>query len=225
MAKVILVGSQKGGSGKSTMTSFIANFLSNNSKIKILVIDADDAQQSLLSKRNQEIKAGLCQETNLPYLLMGSLSSQVPELIEMYSDLYDIIMVDLPGNLKQKGVLSTYVLADVILIPLQTDFVSLDSLTKFIKVYYDEIKPLQDENNISCKVGAFLNNVNPRGIEVNELLNQKDSFKDKFILFENLIPQSNVTFGREFNTYEQYNNIANNSKYNQFIEELVEFIK
>lgn len=225
MAKVILVGSQKGGSGKSTMTSFIANFLSNNSKIRILVIDADDAQQSLLSKRNQEIKEGLCEEKNLPYLLMGSLSSQVPELIEMYADLYDIIMVDLPGNLKQKGVLSTYVLADVILIPLQTDFVSLDSLTKFIKVYYDEIKPLQVENNISCKVGAFLNNVNPRGIEVNELLNQRDSFKDKFTLFENLIPQSSVTFGREFNTYEQYQNIANNSKYNQFIDELVDFIK
>lgn len=225
MAKVILVGSQKGGSGKSTMTSFIANFLSNNSKIKLLVIDADDAQQSLLSKRNQEIQDGLCDANNPPYLLMGSLSAQVPDLLEAYSDLYDIIMVDLPGNLKQKGVLSTYVLADIVLIPLQTDFVSLDSLTKFIKVYYDEIKPLQEQNNLSCKIGAFLNNVNPRGIEVNELLNQKDTFKNKFMLFESLIPQSSVTFGREFNTYEQYNNNANNSKYNQFIEELVDFIK
>lgn len=189
-----------------------------------MVIDADDSQQSLLSKRNLEKEEGLYSEAEEPYMLMGSLSAQVPELLENFSDLYDIIMVDLPGNLKQKGVLSTYALADVLLIPAKADFLNLNSLVRFIEILKEDVAPFQKENNLNTKIGVFLNNVNPRSIEVKELLNTKENYKSSFYLFDNIIPTSDVTFGREFNTYSDYENDRNQPKYNLFIEELISFI-
>src|SRR5690606_26781727 len=104
MSKVVLIGGQKGGIGKSTMTSFFANFLTNMAEKNVLVIDADDLQHTLVRKRASEINEGLYTEDEAPYKLIPAASDDVPDLIDSMGDMYDIIMVDLPGNLKQSGV-------------------------------------------------------------------------------------------------------------------------
>ena len=224
MSKVLIIGGQKGGTGKSTITSFIANYLANNSSLRLLVIDADDMQQSLLSKRNTELANNIYTEDKAPYKLIGSSSKNVAKLIDDYDDVYDIIMVDLPGNLKQDGVLGTYTLANYILFPILPDFVNLNSFLKFLELYKEEVMPLQRKLNIECKIAAFLNNVNVRGVEVKELLDQREKYKEVIPIFENVIPRSEVTFGREFNTYDEYKNNNSPDKYDAFLTEFLEFI-
>jgi len=224
MSKVLIIGGQKGGTGKSTITSFIANYLSNYSKLKILVIDADDLQQSLLSKRSVELNNNIYMEDKAPYRLIGSLSTQVSSLISTYDDVYDIIMVDLPGNIKQEGVLSVYALANYILFPILPDFVNLNSFLKFLELYKEEVIPIQQKLAVDCKIAAFLNNVNVRSVEVKELLAQREKYNDLIPIFQNVIPHSEVTFGREFNTYEEYKNSGSPDKYDAFITEFLEFI-
>jgi len=224
MSKVLIIGGQKGGTGKSTITSFIANYLSNHSSLKLLVIDADDMQQSLLSKRNTELANNMYTEEKAPYRLIGSLSNQVSSLISTYDDVYDIIMVDLPGNLKQEGVFGIYALANYILFPITPDFVNLNSFIKFLELYKEDVVPVQQKLAVECKIAAFLNNVNVRSVEVKILLDQRENYHDLIPIFQNVIPRSEVTFARKFNTYEEYKNSESSDKYAAFIAEFLEFI-
>lgn len=223
MSKVVLIGGQKGGIGKSTMTSFFANFLTNMADKNVLVIDADDLQHTLVRKRASEISEGLYTEDNAPYKLIPAASNDVCNLIETWDDMYDIIMVDLPGNLKQKGVVDTYCKADFIFIPVKPDFQNLDSLQLFMQYYYEDIVEDKLDNNSDCKVIAFLNNVDIRNKDTREFLNIKEQFEQMIPIMENFISRS-VLFERGFNTHEEYLNPADKKKYWNFYEEILTII-
>ena len=44
---VIIIGNQKGGAGKSTLTLLLANYLTQNKKCKVTVLDMDYQSQPL----------------------------------------------------------------------------------------------------------------------------------------------------------------------------------
>lgn len=223
MSKVVLIGGQKGGIGKSTMTSFFANFLTNMAEKNVLVIDADDLQHTLVRKRASEINEGLYTEDEAPYKLIPAASDDVPDLIDSMGDMYDIIMVDLPGNLKQSGVVEVYCKADFIFIPLKIDFQNLDSLKLFLQYYNEDIVEEKLKNNSDCKVVAFLNNVDNRNKDTREFLNIKEQFEKMIPVMDEYITRS-VLFERGFNTFEAYENAVDKKKYWNFYKEVLEII-
>jgi len=223
MSKVILIGGQKGGIGKSTMTSFFANFLTNMANKNLLVIDADDLQHTLARKRAAEIKEGHYTEDEAPYKLIAATSDDVSDLIDSLDDAYDIIMVDLPGNLKQSGVVDVYCKADYIFIPLKIDFQNLDSLKLFLQYYEEDIVIEKLNNNSSCIVTAFLNNVDNRNKDTRGFLNIKEEFDKMIPVMENFISRS-VLFERGFNTFEAYENAVDKKKYWNFYKEVLDII-
>lgn len=223
MSKIVLIGGQKGGIGKSTMTSFFANFLTNMANKNILVIDADDLQHTLVRKRAAEIKEGFYKEENAPYKLIAAASDDVSDLIDSLDDAYDIIMVDLPGNLKQSGVVDVYCKADFIFIPLKIDFQNLDSLKLFLQYYEEDIVIEKLNNNSTCVVTAFLNNVDNRNKDTKGFLNIKEEFDKMIPLMENYISRS-VLFERGFNTFEAYENAVDKKKYWNFYKEVLDII-
>ncbi|MFN4083967.1 MAG: ParA family protein [Bacteroidia bacterium] len=220
--KIINIGNQKGGVGKSTITSLIANYLHLKTDYSVCVIDADDLQGTLSHFRNKDLENGH-KEENL-YDLIKINSKDFPKTyMNAIMGEYDFVFVDLPGNLKQQGVIQAYAMADYIFIPTSLTPADLDSTLKFVDYYDKDILPVRSKAGFSKPViKAFLNKINPRTLEYKQFdLNREVYTNPEFL--EGFIPYSEVTFGRNANTAEIYSGNGNKD-FNRFCEELISVI-
>lgn len=127
---VILIGNQKGGAGKSTLTLLFANYLTQVKKRKVTVLDMD-YQQSISSKAE---KAKILE--NEP------LYDVVPAELKIFPSLHssltnrtgEIIIIDLPGKMDDDGLLPVFAAADVVICPFAYDEFSVDSTILFAMV-------------------------------------------------------------------------------------------
>jgi chromosome partitioning protein len=127
---VILIGNQKGGAGKSTLTLLFANYLTQVKKRKVTVLDMD-YQQSISSKAE---KAKILE--NEP------LYDVVPAELKIFPSLHssltnragEIIIIDLPGKMDDDGLLPVFTAADVVICPFAYDEFSVDSTILFAMV-------------------------------------------------------------------------------------------
>src|ERR1035437_907071 len=102
--KIISFYTQKGGSGKTTLTHLVALALVSKTVGKsVLVLDAD-SQQSLVKGleaiRFSEGKADIMP----PYDLQYCPITQVQEVLKEKWGKYDYIFIDLPGTMDMEGV-------------------------------------------------------------------------------------------------------------------------
>ncbi|PKP45961.1 MAG: hypothetical protein CVT95_07805, partial [Bacteroidetes bacterium HGW-Bacteroidetes-12] len=123
----------------------------------------------------------------------------------------------------QSGVVDVYCKADFIFIPLKIDFQNLDSLKLFLQYYEEDIVIEKLNNNSTCVVTAFLNNVDNRNKDTRGFLNIKEEFDKMIPLMENYISRS-VLFERGFNTFETYENVVDKKKYWNFYKEVLDII-
>lgn len=127
---VILIGNQKGGAGKSTLTLLFANYLTQVKKRKVTVLDMD-YQQSISSKAE---KAKILE--NEP------LYDVVPAELKIFPSLHssltnragEIIIIDLPGKMDDDGLLPVFAAADIVICPFAYDEFSVDSTILFAMV-------------------------------------------------------------------------------------------
>lgn len=213
-------GNQKGGVGKTVITSLVANYIHNNyKKLKIVVIDADDLQSSLYSLRQKEIENLSEKEKKSLYRLLKIGSKDLPSQIEILQEEYDIIFVDLPGNLKQPGVITAYYLIDLLFIPSQASSFDLDSTMKFISLY-NEVLEERKAANAKTKLYGIFSRVDPQNRDFKNLYANKDNFEIPFL--NNYIPESKVAFQRNVSTIETYEN--NRQDYTDICEEVISLI-
>lgn len=199
--KVITFGNQKGGVGKSTLTSLFANYIHLETDKLVCVVDADDKQMSLFRTRKKELDRG-AQEKEL-YNLIQINSIDFPALYDnSLKGKFDYIFVDLPGNLKQPGVLATFVYVDFLFIPTSLSSFDLDSMAIFFELYNQVIKK-RKEINETVEIFGILNRFNPRMKEFAEFKEMREKLPFKFL--DNHIPQSDVMFQRSVSTTEAYN--------------------
>lgn len=223
--KVVSIGNQKGGVGKSTITSLVANYLHNNyPDIKIIVVDADDYQNSLIQIRNAEKTAYSerpdFDENNL-YQLVQINSADYPEHDDSLRNEYDIIFIDFPGNLKQAGVITTYHFIDHLFIPTGTSKMDIDSTFEFAGFFKDEVANERKKVGLETTVYGFFNRVVKNNNDFKQLYEAKDQFPIPFL--ENYITESPVTFQRFVSTIETYQNSAYNN-YEDFCKELLTIV-
>ena len=98
---IIAVTSDKGGVGKSTITTLFASYLHANAKDKGLVIgvvDIDDFQNSIGSLRDRDKRDPDYSEE---FDVIPLSSEEFINRIDFLRDAFDIILVDFPGSLKQ----------------------------------------------------------------------------------------------------------------------------
>ncbi len=127
---VILLGNQKGGAGKSTVTLLLANYLAVNKKRPVTVLDMD-YQQSISSKYE---KAQLT-ESMLPYEVLSADLRDFPGLMEVLSKNADeIVLIDLPGKMDDDDLIPVIRAGDLILCPFGYDQFSVDSTLLFAMV-------------------------------------------------------------------------------------------
>jgi chromosome partitioning protein len=124
---IIIIGNQKGGAGKSTLTLLLANYLSIAKKCKVTVIDMD-YQQSIAQKYE---KAKLLENAE-PYEVVATSLDQYHILKEvMLVNPDDIALIDLPGKLDDDGLIPVFKSADLVVCPFAYDEFSFESTILF----------------------------------------------------------------------------------------------
>jgi len=204
-AKICCFANQKGGVGKSTLTSLIANYLHLKTNYRVCVIDADNNQRTLEEVRKRDIEL-LGMDESILYDLLSVDSNNVPSVIEeMLSypdeDQYDYIFIDLPGNILQKGVFQTYFFVEFCFLPTDVTFADISSLSKFIDIYNKEVVEKRKSLGLDTYLYGVLSKINPKQIEVREFVNNIKTQPIKFM--SNYIPHT-VALKREITTGSEH---------------------
>lgn len=221
---VVSIGNQKGGVGKSVITSLVANYIHKEwgSKLRIAVVDCDDLQGSLHKLRQRDLEDQGTETAN-NYRLLQISSEVFPSEVEFLIDEYDIIFVDLPGNLKQPGVLQCYNLVDVLIAPTQTSSLDLQSTIDFISMYKSTIIPTRESFDLKTAIYGLFSRVDVQNLEFKEY-NSEESRKALPVEFlENFVPESKVAFQRNVSTINAYSN-TKYENYTDLCEEILDKI-
>ena len=202
MSKIITISNHKGGVGKTTSVINIGAGLNKLGK-KVLLIDLDpqanlseslnleDQQYTIYGNIRGEYKIQPIEITKGLHIVPSSidlsgaeveLSSEIgreyilKELLEPLRASYDFILIDSPPSLGLLTV-NAFVSSDMVLIPLQAQYLALKGLTKLIDVI-DRIKQrLNKELTIG---GVFITLYDQRKVlnrNVVEIINTR--FRDK----------------------------------------------
>lgn len=127
---VILIGNQKGGAGKSTLTLLLANYLTTLRGRRVTVLDMD-YQQSIATKA---AKAEILENEPL-YEVIPSDLKHFPMLLKVLGKNHgEIVLIDLPGKMDDDGLIPVFLSGDVILCPFNYDEFSVDSTLLFAMV-------------------------------------------------------------------------------------------
>lgn len=126
----IIIGNQKGGAGKSTLTMLFANFLTTQKHATVTVLDMD-YQQSI----SQKYEKAKVLENAEPYEVIAANLEDFPMLKQAIAkDPSDILLVDLPGKLDDDGLIPVFNAADLVVCPFSYDEFSFDSTVLFAVV-------------------------------------------------------------------------------------------
>lgn len=124
---IILIGNQKGGAGKSTLTLLLANYLTLNKKCTVTVVDMD-YQQSIAQKYE---KAKLLENAE-PYQVIAAELEHFPLMQEaMLQNNKEVVLIDLPGKLDDDGLLPVFQAAGLVICPFAYDEFSFESTILF----------------------------------------------------------------------------------------------
>lgn len=127
-AKIISIGNQKGGVGKSTVTMQLAGALSRCG-FKVLVVDADE--QATVTKWS-----AMSDETPFPAHVVGLAASgaKLHREIQKFVDLYEFILVDCPPSVSAPTPQSAFLVSDLVLIPTRPSLADIWAVQETIKL-------------------------------------------------------------------------------------------
>jgi chromosome partitioning protein len=133
---IIIIGNQKGGAGKSTLTLLLANYLTLNKKCTVTVVDMD-YQQSIAQKYE---KAKLLENAE-PYQVIAAELEHFPLMQEaMLQNNKEVVLIDLPGKLDDDGLIPVFQSAGLIICPFAYDEFSFESTILF-SVVLQKVNP------------------------------------------------------------------------------------
>jgi chromosome partitioning protein len=128
---IIIIGNQKGGAGKSTLTMLLANYLTQIQNHKVTVIDMD-YQQSI----SQKFEKAKILENKEPYEVVSGSLQEFPGMLEDIKQHPDeIVLIDLPGRLDDDGLTKVFKSAELAICPFSYDEFSFESTILFALVF------------------------------------------------------------------------------------------
>jgi chromosome partitioning protein len=123
---IIIIGNKKGGTGKSTLTLLLANFLTQIKECRVTVIDMD-YQQSIAQKYD---KARILENAEL-YQVLPATPESYPFLCDVLSRAKkEIVLIDL-GKLDDDSLIPVFNTADLVICPFSYDEFSFYSTILF----------------------------------------------------------------------------------------------
>lgn len=224
MPVTLSIASQKGGEGKTTLTSMVAGRLHYVLGRRCLCVDADH-QKSLLDlrRRDEETLGGkpefqdMC---NLFYSRNGCGCYPIFQLDEKHygsldhllssilSNHLDVVLVDLPGTVKDPLVLETLLQIEYLFVPVTPDYVSFESALAYHRLLTSMRREFADRCRLK-EIRYFLNKVETRSME--RVAGMLEKYRPVFaeqnmVFFKSMLPRS-TRFGKEAgDTREIYRN-------------------
>ncbi|WP_312508834.1 ParA family protein [Chryseobacterium culicis] len=148
----ISIYTQKGGVGKSTITTLLASVLHYRLGYNVLVMDCDFPQHSLSNMRERDMKsimesdyhkrAAMKQFQSINKKAYPVIKSKADSALDLAYDYVDrnpvepdIIFFDLPGTANTQGVLSALKAMDFILSPITADRLVVESTLAFCEAF------------------------------------------------------------------------------------------
>ena len=126
----IIIGNQKGGVGKTTHAILLANYLSLEKQIDLLILDMD-FQGSIKTKWDQDLEIF----DNEPLYEVVQLD------LESFSSIFDklnstsgYVIIDLPGKIDDNNLVFVFEQADVVICPFSYDKLTFESTIVFAQV-------------------------------------------------------------------------------------------
>ncbi|WP_426477480.1 ParA family protein [Chryseobacterium sp. CBSDS_008] len=173
----VSIYTQKGGVGKSTITTLLASVLHYRLGFNVLVMDCDFPQYSLSNMRERDKSSIMNSEyhkkaamkqfqaiNKKAYPIIKSKADNALKIaFENVSQLSvepDIIFFDLPGTANTKGVLTALQAMDFIFSPITADRLVVESTLAFSKAFL-QLPPSDDENK-ALALWLFWNQVDGR---------------------------------------------------------------
>jgi len=173
----ISIYTQKGGVGKSTITTLLASVLHYRLGYNVLVVDCDFPQHSLINMRERDKKSVMESEyhkravmkqfqwiNKKAYPVIKSTAENALDDAFAYSKKNsvesDIIFFDLPGTVNTEGVLTVLKAIDYIFSPISADRVVVESTLVFSEAFLK--LPAQDSNRKGPSLFLFWNQVDGR---------------------------------------------------------------
>lgn len=124
---IIAFGNQKGGTGKSTLTILLANYLSLVQKRAVLVLDMD-YQRSVFTRYEES----RILENQQPYEVLDVELEQYAAIQDLFSKHPNqIILIDLPGKIDDDALLPVLKSVDRFVIPYAYDQFSYQATVLF----------------------------------------------------------------------------------------------
>jgi len=173
----ISFSTQKGGVGKSTITSLLASLLHYRLGYNVLVMDCDFPQHSLTKMRERDLKTVMQNDYHKKVAIrqFQSINKKAYPIIKCKADEalgsaleyvgqspvhWNIIFFDLPGTANTKGVLTTLKAMDFIFSPITADRLVVESTLGFAKAFLE--LPETDNSNKEQVFKLFWNQVDGR---------------------------------------------------------------
>lgn len=152
----IAISSQKGGVGKSTITSVLASVLHYTRGYRVAVVDCDTPQHSIYAMRQRDIDAvqtsdrlkvalyrqfEKIKKKTFPVIRSETIRAfdDLEEYCKNYKEEFDIVLFDLPGTLSGEAVVFTISEMDYIFMPIIADNMIMQSTLQFAEVCHEEL--------------------------------------------------------------------------------------
>ena len=187
----IAISNQKGGVGKSVITTLVSSYLYLNKGQNIIVIDCDYPQHSIHNMREDdkktvaqsgELQSALAKQFEVfgkkAYPIIRVKSEDALEdaykLLDNAEVKPDIIFFDLPGTVNSTGIINLILNMNYIFVPIIADKRVLQSSLAFVLTVREYMKSLSGKINLK-EIHMFWNKVDKREHtdlydEFNELL-------------------------------------------------------
>lgn len=173
----IAFSTQKGGVGKSAMTTVVASMLHYRMGYNVVVFDCDYPQWSIGKQRERDVKISLENERfkRMAYEQFSTLNKKAypiftcraEEAVKLAEDFLrdsaigvDFIFFDMPGTVNSPGILETLSRMNYIFTPIIADRLILESTLPFMNVLGDILK--KSENTHVRGMHLFWNMVDRR---------------------------------------------------------------
>ena len=168
-AKIIAVSNQKGGAGKSTITTNLAVELAHRG-YEVLVIDSDGEQQSTMvwSARREQVS----ENGELPFVQTTHLPAKNLRNVHRLRDKYEYILIDGGARITDEAHAAVAV-ADFLIVPVKTSELDIESTVQFLKIV-----SLGMKRNDALKVSILINGINEHSVLGQTVLEQLEQWED-----------------------------------------------
>lgn len=235
-------GNQKGGVGKSTLSIVFGNYihLVHGQKYKFQGVDGDDMQRSYFGFRCRDLEIDKESKTakqlwkevhdkeneyGLYHILQVPSGNFMDSFIDTYNGTVDFMAIDLPGNLRQPGVMDSYKPVEVLFVPCNpVNDLDVDATVEFLKAY-KEVDSLRNELGLGPADKYLVRSKRDRrfGYDHAHFVSRFEGIDITFL--EDEFPYSPAAFGRDVNTLQEIRKNVKDKETDQLCSKLFQILE